>query len=52
MVAAAAARSDALYMAATERPKNKNVMQTLQNGLADCRVFSSRMPQDVCMFPC
>lgn len=36
-------------MAYSERPKNKNVVATLQKGLTDARVFTSKMPQEVCV---
>ena len=38
-------RSDALYVAAAERPNNKNVKATIEKGLSDVRVFSNRMPE-------
>ena len=42
-------RSDAFYVAAAERPNNKNVKATIEKGLTDVRVFSSRMPDCVAM---
>ena len=42
-------RSDAFYVAAAERPTNKNVKATIDRGLNDVRVFSSRMPDCVAM---
>lgn len=40
-------RSDALYLAHSEKPRNKNVMATVEKGLTDVRVFSGKMPRDV-----
>ena len=40
-----------MYMAASQHPKNKNVIQALQEGLQDVRVFSSKMPSEVVVYP-
>ena len=42
-------RSDALYMCHSERPRNKNVAATIARGLTETRVFTHKMPTDVCM---
>ena len=39
-----------MYMAASQHPKNKNVIQALQEGLQDVRVFS-KMPSEVVVYP-
>ena len=40
-----------MYMAASQHPKNKNVIQALQEGLQDVRVFSNKMPSEVVVYP-
>ena len=44
-----ATRTEALYLAAKETPELKTVKATIETGLQDARILSSKMPDDAAM---